>query len=224
MSNAESSLEGLAKGLIVSCQPARNGPFDSPAQVVAFAQAAISGGAKGLRVQGAANVRAVKAATDTPVLGLIKRDLPRLGQRITPDAADVDALAAAGAEMIAFDATARERPSPVAALIDRIHAAGRLACADCATRVEAHAAHALGADVVATTLSGYTGSEPPPTDPDLDLVRALAQDGLRVIAEGRIRLPDQAAAAIGAGAFAVVIGTAITRPDAITSWFAQAIG
>ncbi len=216
-------LANLAGGLIVSCQPARPGPLDRVEDVVAMAKSAVTGGAAGLRVEGIANVRAVCAATARPVVGIIKRDLADTRVRITPEFGDIDALIEAGAQIIAFDATDRPRPSPVADMIARIHGGGGLAFADCATLAEGRAAHAAGADLVATTLSGYTGAGDPPDAPDLDLVRALAADGIRVVAEGRLRQPTQAAAAMAAGAFAVVVGTAITRPDRITSWFAGAV-
>ena len=224
MSNQSANiLNALQGGLIVSCQPTRPGPQDRVEDVVAMARCAEMGGAVGLRVEGVANVRAVAAALRQPVVGLIKRVLPDDGMRITPEFVDVDALLDAGATIIAFDATARRRPCPVPDMIKRIQVGGALAFADCATPAEGRAAHEAGADIVATTLSGYTGPEAPPDEPDLELVRTLVQDGLRVVAEGRLRTPQQAAAAMQAGAFAVVVGQAITRPDVATSWFAAAV-
>ena len=220
---ATAQLGTLAGGLIVSCQPARPGPLDRFEDVVAMARSAVTGGAAGLRIEGTANVRAVGAATARPVVGIVKRDLADTRVRITPEFEDIDGLIDAGAPIIAFDATARPRPSPVADMIARIHGGGGLAFADCATLSEGRAAHAAGADLIATTLSGYTGPGDPPAAPDLELVRALAREGIRVVAEGRLRQPAQTAAAMEAGAFAVVVGTAITRPDRITSWFAEAV-
>ncbi len=188
-----------------------------------MARCAEMGGAAGLRIEGVANVRAVAAALPLPTVGIIKRDLADSDVRITPDLEDIDALLDAGAPIIAFDATARQRPCPVAEMITRIQAGGALAFADCATLTEGQAAHQAGAEIVGTTLSGYTGADAPPDDPDLDLVRALAADGIRVVAEGRLRTPAQAAAAMQAGAFAVVVGQAITRPDVATRWFAEAV-
>lgn len=212
----------LRGGLIVSCQPAPGGPMDSPASVVGFALAARAGGARGLRIQGARNVAAVIEACDLPVIGLIKRDLPDSPVRITVLLEDVHALADAAAPIIAFDATARPRPVAVPALIAAIHARGRLAMSDCADIAEMRAAIAAGADIVASTMSGYTGG-PVPIEPDLDLVRAGAALGTPLFAEGRYNAPALAAAAIEAGAHAVVVGTAITRPETITARYAAAI-
>jgi N-acylglucosamine-6-phosphate 2-epimerase len=85
-------------------------------------------------------------------------------------------------------------------------------------------AAAAGADLVASTLSGYTGPGPEPAEPDVDLVRRLAGAGLATVAEGRVRHPEQARAAREAGAVAVVVGSAITRPEHVTRWFVDALG
>ncbi|WEX07278.1 putative N-acetylmannosamine-6-phosphate 2-epimerase [Chelativorans sp. AA-79] len=211
-------LQKLRNGLVVSCQPVKGGPMDSAQIVVAFALAALAGGAQGLRIESPDYVRAVRAATDRPIIGLVKRDLDDFPIRITPWIEDVDTLAKAGADIIAYDATLRERPVAAADLIRRIHAHGRAAMADCATIEDARAALAGGADIVGSTLSGYTGG-PEPTEPDLVLVREMRALTPNVIAEGCIRLPRDARQALAAGAHAVVVGSAITRPEHITSWF-----
>lgn len=216
-------LDRLRGGLVVSCQPVPGGALDRPEIVAAFARAALDGGAVGLRIEGLANLRAVRAVTQAPVIGLIKRDLPDSAVRITPWAQDVRDLINAGADIVAFDATGRDRPVPVAALVAEVQAAGRLAMADCATRADGLQAVALGADVLGSTLSGYTGAGPVPALPDLALVTALAALHPFVIAEGRYQAPAQAAAAMAAGASAVVAGSAITRPEHVTGWFVAAI-
>ncbi len=215
-------MERLRGGVIVSCQPAPGGPMDNVASVVGFALAARDGGARGLRIQGARNVAAVAGACDLPIIGLIKRDLPDSPVRITALLEDVQALAGAGATIIAFDATAWPRPVAVPDLIAAIHARGRLAMADCTDIAEMRAALAADADIIASTMSGYTGGAVPP-GPDLALVRAGAALGAPLLAEGRYNTPALAAAAIAAGAHAVVVGTAITRPEVITAWYAVAI-
>ena len=106
----------LDKGLIVSCQPVKGGAMDRAEMVVGFALAALDGGAAALRIESADYVAAVRAATDRPIIGLVKRDLPDSPVRITPWIEDVDALAKAGADIIAYDATGRERPVPTRAL------------------------------------------------------------------------------------------------------------
>mgnify|MGYP002777787689 FL=1 len=215
-------LDALRGRLIVSCQPVPGGPLDRPDIVAALALAALAGGAAGLRVEGVANLRAVRAATAAPLIGLIKRDLAGTDVRITPRLADVDALADAGADIVALDATDRARPESVAALVGRVRARGRLAMADCATAAEGRGALAAGAALLGSTLSGYTGG-PVPEEPDYDLVAALAALGAFAVAEGRYHRPDQAARAVALGADAVTVGTAITRPEHVTAWFAQAV-
>lgn len=215
-------LDRLDRGLIVSCQPVPGGPMDSAEMVVGFALAALAGGATGLRIESAPYVAAVRDATDAPIIGLVKRDLADSPVRITPLLADVVGLAAAGADVIAFDATPRPRPTPVADLVQAVRATGRLAMADCADAADARAALAAGADIVASTLSGYTGG-PEPEEPDLALIAELRALTPRVIAEGRIRTPGQAREALRRGAFAVVVGSAITRPEHVTGWFVDAL-
>lgn len=215
-------LDTLRGGLIVSCQPVPDGPMDRPDTVAAMALAALAGGAAGLRIEGIANLRAVRAVTPAPIIGLIKRDLSDSPVRITPLLEDVHALAAAGADIIAFDATDRVRPVPCGALIATIHASGRLAMADCSTSGEGRTAYGMGADVLGSTLSGYTGGTVP-EGPDLTLVAALARIGAFTIAEGRYHVPVQAAEAMRHGADAVAAGSAITRTEHVTAWFADAI-
>jgi len=195
--------------------------MDSQDAVVGFAGCALEGGAVGLRIEGAARVAAVRKAYAVPIIGLIKRDLPDSPIRITPYLHDVDALAHAGANIIAVDATDRVRPVDLGALIDRIHSHRCLAMADCAHLAEAQAAVACGAALVGSTMSGYTGG-PVPQHPDFALVRAMASLGTFVVAEGRLHTPELLAQAVRAGADAVVVGSAVTRPDVVTSWFAQA--
>jgi putative N-acetylmannosamine-6-phosphate epimerase len=208
--------------LIVSCQPVPGGPMDRPEITAAFARAALDGGAAGLRIEGIANLVAVRAATRAPVIGLIKVDLADSPVRITPTVADVQALAAAGADIIAFDATDRPRPEPLSGIVAAIHAAGRIAMADCASADDARRGVALGCAVLGSTMAGYTGG-PVPDGPDLALVADLAALGRFTVAEGRYQVPADAAAAVAAGADAVVVGSAITRPEHVTQWFVAAM-
>jgi N-acylglucosamine-6-phosphate 2-epimerase len=232
----------LRGGLVVSCQPVDNGPMDRDDIVVALACAAIAGGAAGVRIEGVARVAAVKQAfaassslassfANAAVIGIVKRDLADSPVRITPWIEDVAALGSAGADIIAVDGTARARPASLTALLAAIRDAGALAMADCSNLDDALAAAALGFDIVGTTLSGYTGSaQVRATDPpDLNFVRTLAAHrsdaphGLRIMAEGRFNAPQQARAAIDAGAWAVTVGSAITRTEVVTGWFTDAI-
>jgi N-acylglucosamine-6-phosphate 2-epimerase len=215
-------LDRLKGSLIVSCQPVPGGPLDRPEITAAFALAALAGGACGLRIEGVENVRAVRAVTDAPIIGLIKVDLPDSPVRITPTSAHVAALVAQGVDIVAFDATDRPRPEPVDRLAGAIRDAGAIAMADCATLADGRRARALGCQILGSTLSGYVGGEVP-EHPDLDLVRGLSGLGAFTVAEGRYHRPADAAAALAAGADAVVVGSAITRPEHVTDWFATAI-
>jgi N-acylglucosamine-6-phosphate 2-epimerase len=190
-----------------------------------MAQAAVAGGAAALRIEGAARLARVRAAVAVPLLGIVKRDLPDSPVRITPWLDDVRALAAAGADVIAVDATARARPVSVTALHEAISAQGVWAMADCAGEADALAAWAQGFAIVGSTLSGYTGAadQAVPEQPDLALVQRLAASGCRVMAEGRYDTPALAAAALACGAWAVTVGSAITRLEVVTGRFADAL-
>jgi putative N-acetylmannosamine-6-phosphate epimerase len=196
--------------------------LDKAQIIAAFAQAAIAGGARGVRIEGAANVREVRNAISEPIVGLTKRDLSDSDVRITPFLKDIDDLADAGADIIAFDATLRSRPMASKLLCGAVRRAGRLAMADVSDFEEGRQAFADGADIVATTMSGYTGGAVPAL-PDFALLSRLVALGRPIIAEGRISSPEQAAKAIGLGAFAVVVGTAITRTEIVTEGYARAV-
>lgn len=208
-------------GLIVSCQADKNSPFDNPLFIRAFAQAAKLGGATALRLEGLENITAVRKDQNLPIIGLIKRRMGDFDVYITPEPEDIESLVQAGSDIIAFDATLRKRPTAISELIDLIHDAGKLAMADVSTAIEAIAALDAGADYVSTTLSGYTHYSPKLEGPDLELISSLAMHGIEAIAEGRIRTPAEAREALARGAFAVVVGSAITRPQVVTSWFMQ---
>ncbi|RUZ81366.1 ROK family protein [Mesorhizobium sp. M7A.F.Ca.US.006.01.1.1] len=214
--------QDIANSLIVSCQPVPGGPMDSAQFVTGFARAAVEAGAKALRIESVSYVAAARLAVRVPIIGIVKRDLTDSPVRITPYLADVEALAEAGADIIAFDATDRVRPVPVDALVKAVKARNKLTMADCSCLDDARRALAAGVDFVGTTLSGYVGG-PEPEDPDIALIAQMRTLTPYVIAEGRIRSPDQAAAAARAGACAVVVGSAITRTEHVTSWFHQAI-
>lgn len=221
---AMSILETLRGGLVVSCQPVDDGPMDRPDIVAAMAQAAVAGGAAGLRVEGVANLRAVRALVRVPIIGILKRDLPGSPVRITPFSDDVRALAEAGADIVAYDATARMRPQTAASLAATIRGAGCLAMADCSTLDDGKRALKDVAAILGTTLSGYTDATARRGDEiDLDLIRAFRDLGAFVMAEGRMNTPDLAAQAMAAGADAVTVGTALTRLEHVTGWFQQAV-
>lgn len=209
-------------GLIVSCQPVPGSPLDTPPIVAAMALAAERAGAVALRIEGVENLRATRAAVTIPIIGILKRDLTDSAVRITPFLEDVDALALAGADIIAIDGTDRSRPVPVAALLARIHQHNTLAMTDCSSPEDGLSCQRLGAEIIGTTLSGYTGGETP-QEPDLALVRTLHAAGCRVIAEGRYNTPEQAGEAMRNGAWAVTVGSAITRLEHICEWYNAAL-
>jgi N-acylglucosamine-6-phosphate 2-epimerase len=217
-----SLLDGLRGGLIVSVQAWRGSALDDPLVIAAMARAAQDGGAVAVRIAGVEHLRAVRERVALPVVGLIKREYPGFEPYITPTLTEVRAVIATGADIVAFDATARARPGDgkLADTIETIHASGRLAMADCATSGDALVAARLGADVIATTLAGYTEDTKARPLPDLDLVRELAAIAAFKVCEGGIRSPQQVRAALDAGADAVVVGTAITNVDWLVREFA----
>lgn len=219
-----STLDALRGGLIVSVQAWKGSATDTPAIIAAMARAAQDGGAVAVRVEGIDDLRAVRACVALPIVGLIKREYPGFEPYITPTAVEIRAVAAAGAEIVAFDATARARPDggDVASAIAAIHAEGRLALADCATAADAVAAVRYRADAVATTLCGYTAETAGQALPAFDFVRALAGLQAFVVCEGGVRSPADVRAALDAGADAVCVGSAITNVDWLVREFAGA--
>ncbi|MEL0552212.1 N-acetylmannosamine-6-phosphate 2-epimerase [Raoultella lignicola] len=209
-------------GLIVSCQPVPGSPLDTPAIVAAMALAAEQAGAVALRIEGVENLRATRAQVTVPIIGILKRDLEDSPVRITPFLEDVEALALAGADIIAIDGTQRARPVAIEALLARIHQHNKLAMTDCSCVEDGLFCQRLGAEIIGTTMSGYTAAHTP-DEPDLALVQALHAAGCRVIAEGRYNTPAQAAEAMRQGAWAVTVGSAITRLEHICGWYNTAL-
>ncbi|HEY0274994.1 MAG TPA: putative N-acetylmannosamine-6-phosphate 2-epimerase [Paenirhodobacter sp.] len=215
-------LEHLRNRLIASCQPVDGGPMDRPQIVAAMAQAAVAGGAAALRIQGIDNLLAVRPKVQVPVIGIVKRDFSDSPVRITALVDDVFGLIAAGADIVAVDATDRPRPVPVTDLLATIRAAGVLAMADCASIEDARRARDIGFDIIGSTLSGYVGG-PIPEAPDFRLLNEMRGLGGFIVAEGRFNSPMLAAEAVRAGADAVTVGSALTRIEYVTGWFADAI-
>jgi N-acylglucosamine-6-phosphate 2-epimerase len=216
-------LERLRGQLVVSCQADVGSPLRDPGVIARLAQAAEQGRAAGLRVQGFADVEAVRAVSTLPLIGLTKTDRPDTDVYITPTAEEGVRLARLGCEIVALDATLRPRPEPLAGMFAAVRGAGALVMADIGTLAEAQAALAAGADLVGTTLSGYTPDSPHQSTPDWALMDALRGAGLPFVAEGRLNTPADAAQALSHGAQFVVVGSAITRPDVITRWFVEAL-
>lgn len=218
-------LEKLHLGLIVSCQALPDEPLHGPEIMARMAAAAAEGGAIGIRANGAADVRAIKRAVSLPVIGIVKRNYPDSAVYITPTLGEIEELLDAGADIIAFDATRQSRPGncTLEQIIDLLNASPAASMADISTLEEALYAESLGVGCVSTTLSGYTPYSRQQEGPNLELLELAAQRlKIPVIAEGRISEPAQVEAALGLGAYAVVVGSAITRPQLITRQFAAA--
>ena len=217
-------LNDLKGGLIVSCQAKKGEPFDASDRLALFARSAVMGGAVGIRTEGKSNTQFIVQSVEVPVIGLIKTTYPDGSVCITRTYTDVEKLLSVGAHMIAIDGTFRECNGFTGPEFIR-KVRNRYTCpvmADIATVDEGLACVEAGATCLATTLSGYTPETKRKSQksPDFKLVEELVkQTDIPVIAEGRIHTPEEAAKALSLGAWAVVVGTAITRPIEVTSWF-----
>lgn len=217
------SLEGA---LIVSCQAAPGDPLDDVDVLRRMAISALRGGAGGLRANGFDCIEAFRRETELPIIGIVKRYVDH-EVYITPDFASAKAVAEAGADIVALDCTARRlvEAEPWPGLIRRIHdELGKPVLADIASLDDALAAQEAQADAVATTLYGFTPETAGVRAVNWELVRELI-DRVRipVIVEGHITEPAQVRRALDLGAHAVVVGSAITRPESITARFLKAI-
>jgi len=221
----ECIISTLAGRLIVSCQAYPGEPLSNPQIMRRMAEAAVLGGAAGIRAQGLEDVQLIHETVTVPQIGLWK--VGSDGVFITPTLRHALAVAAAGAEIVAIDGTRRPRPDGLTLeqTITELHKrTAALIMADVDDLENGIASEAAGADLVSTTLAGYTESRPRTAGPDLALVSDLAgRVRIPVLAEGRVRTTGQALACLEAGAHAVVVGTAITHPTSITRWFADAL-
>lgn len=226
----DSMLQKIKGKLIVSCQAEGDSPFNNPEGVSWFAISAAMGGAAAIRSEGTAKTRKIVESVNLPVIGLKKSLFEDLSVRITGSFEDVWQMVDAGCDMIAIDGTFRRRENMSGPeFIKKVRAIYDLpVMADIATYEQGVACMEAGADCVSTTLSGYTPdtSYSAKSGPDLELVESLAQQfghQLPVVAEGRYNSPELAHRAMDKGVWAVVVGTAITRPQIITKWFKDAI-
>lgn len=217
-------IANLKGKLIVSCQAYMGEPMRHPETMAQMARAAELGGAAAIRCQGLSDIAAIKGRVEIPVLGLWKEG--HEGVYITPTLRHARACIAAGADVVALDATGRPR-SDGRTFEETVEAlrGETLIMADCACMDDVRRAVAAKVDIISTTLAGYTDDRPKTDGPDLEFVReAVAEAGdIPVFCEGRIHTPQQAREAMDAGAFAVVVGTAITHPTSVTGWFCDAL-
>lgn len=216
----------LQRGLIVSCQAGEGEPLHGCNIMQYMARAAVAGGAVGIRAL-YYDIESIKREVDVPVVGLAKRDYPDSEVYITPTKKEVDAVLAAGADCVALDATLRPRPhgEDLADLVAYIRqkAPGTEIMADIATLQEAKNAEALGFDYVSTTLRGYTRETRGAVLPDIDFLAqvAAAVKKSKVIAEGGICEAGDIERINAVNPYAVVIGSAITRPAVTTEHFVR---
>lgn len=219
-------IDALKGQLVVSCQAYPGEPMLDPRTMSQVAQAAVTGGAAAIRGKGLDDLRMMRAAVQVPIIGLVK--VGNEGVYITPTLSDCLEVAATGCEIVALDGTRRPRPDglSLAETIEGLRAEYPevLVMADCGSIDDAVAAAEAGADLLGTTLAGYTGERPKTGGPDWEFVDQVVALGARpVVVEGRIHSPADAAEAIRRGAYCVVVGTAITHPATITGWFAKAV-
>ncbi len=227
-----SILAQIKGGLIVSCQAEADEPLGKPSILAAMAQAAVQGGAVAIRASYPENIRAVQAAVDVPVIGIYKKTYPHSDIYITPTRKEAMVLQETNVDIIALDATRRARPhgESLSTLLTILKEKGNcLLMADIATLEDGVHAAALGFDLISTTLAGYTAATQTrytPYKPDLQLLECLMKKldrQLPVVAEGRFWQPADARQALALGAHAIVVGSAITRPQLITQRFVQAL-
>lgn len=212
--------------LIVSSQALESEPLYGSEIMAKMARAAAVGGAAAIRANGAIDIREIKKEVDLPIIGLVKRDYPDSDVYITATKKEVDELLEVGVSVVALDATFQVRPNgeTLETLIRYIKENGTRVMADISTLEEGKQACSLGVDCVSTTLSGYTKYSRQSHEPDFKLIEELAQKvNIPVIAEGKISTPEDARRALELGAHAVVVGSAITRPQLITEGFVKAI-
>lgn len=210
----------MNRGLIVSCQALPEEPLHSSFIMGRMALAAKEGGAVGIRANGVEDIVEIKKQVDLPIIGIIKKVYAEGMPYITPTFAEVDALVQSGVDVIAVDATINQD----VVFLNRLHEKypHQKFMADISTEEEGRRADRLGFDFVGLTLLGYTHQSK-----GLDkfqVLQSLIETCTHpVIAEGNFSTPKEAARAIALGAYAVVVGTAITRPQCITRGFAEEV-
>lgn len=226
----EDIIKKIEKKLIVSCQASEGEPFYKQNCMTAMIKSVISGGAGGLRLAGTRDIKEAGKFTDLPIIGITKPDpLPENWKEIvyiTPTLQDAKDLAESGADIIAVDGTSRKRPKEnLAEILEKIKTElNRVSMADISTLEEGLMCRLLKADIISTTLSGYTSHtfDRDTGKPDFELLKNLVKIlDCPIILEGRVWTPEQVKTAFNLGAYAVVIGSAITRPQLITKRFSE---
>jgi N-acylglucosamine-6-phosphate 2-epimerase len=219
-------LENIENKLIVSCQALPEEPLHSSFIMGRMALAAKEGGASGIRANTVEDIEEIRKNVDLPIIGIIKKDYDNSDIYISPTMDEIDKLVEAGVEIIATDATDRKRPNHknLKEFYDEIRSKypDIKLMADCSTVEEALYADKLGFDFIGTTLVGYTpqSKDLKIAEDDFKILRDIIKNTKhKVIAEGNIDTPEKAKRVLELGAYSVVVGGAITRPQNITKKF-----
>lgn len=210
----------MNKGLIVSCQALQDEPLHSAFIMSKMALAAKEGGAVGIRANGVEDIKAIKSEVDLPVIGIIKINYDGLKPYITPTMKEVDALVESKVDVVAVDATMDQTEEFLKSLKEKYP--NQKFMADISTIEEGLRAEAIGFDYIGTTLVGYTDQSKGLNNFDV-LEGLVAKCKKPVVAEGNFDTPEKARKALEAGAYTVVVGGAITRPQLITKKFAEEV-
>lgn len=222
----------IGRGVIVSVQLDEGEPLHTPQHCALFAQAATAGGASAVRAEGIPNIQEVRATTSIPLIGCVRSDYGDGWVLVTPDIDAVDQLFRLGVDALALDATSRHRPGTNGTGLDFLaEARSRYPelpiVADISTFDEGMRGAELGASALSTSLCGRTKEtyeQALSAMPNIELVTRLAsQISIPILAEGYIWTTEDARAAIDAGAYAAVVGGAITRPRVLTQLFVNAV-
>jgi len=210
----------VKRGLVVSCQALPEEPLHSPFIMGRMAVAAVQGGAVGIRANSVADIEEIKKHVSLPIIGIIKQEYPEMQAFITPTMTEVDALVRTGVEIIAVQATMDQEEVFLTSLFAKYPSQKFMA--DISTTEEGLRAERLGFHYIGTTLINYT-PQSQHVEKFTVLAELIGQCQKPVIAEGNFNTPEQAARAIELGAHCVVVGSAITRPQLISKWFADAV-
>ena len=229
--NIKEKIENLKGKLIVSCQALPDEPLHSSFIMGRMALAAKVGGASGIRANTKEDIKEIQTQVDLPIIGIVKRDYEDSDIYITPTMKEIDELMEVKPEIIAMDATISKRPEGKT-LDEFFHEVKKkypkqLFMADCSTVEEALHADTLGFDFIGTTMVGYTKQSEGDKieENDFEILRTIiSKVKHKVIAEGNINTPEKAKRVLELGAYSVVVGSIITRPQLITKSFVEVIG
>ncbi len=227
MNERVNSLKGK---LIVSFQALPHEPLHSSFIMGRMAVAAKEGGAAGIRANTKEDIAEIQKNVELPIIGIVKRDYEGSDVYITPTMKEIEELMEVKPDIIAMDATISKRPGGLT--IDEFFKEvkskypDQLFMADCSTVEEALHADELGFDFISPTMVGYTKQSEglKIAENDFEILRNIIKNAKHhVIAEGNVNTPKKAKRVIELGAFSVVVGSIITRPQLITKSFAEAL-